>query len=212
MDPLAPVRALDRVQHRHRWLGVPFAVFKKFSDDQGGSLAALVAYYGFVSLFPLLLVMTTVLGFVLNGNPGAQKAVENSVLGQFPVIGSQIHLHALSGSVTSLVIGLVIALFGGLGVTNAAQNAFDRIWAVPFKDRPDFLRTRLHGLLLLACIGVLFILSTAISGVASGIGGTGFKVASYAISLVVNFVLFLAAFRFLTSNTIPTRHLWIGVA
>jgi len=187
-------------------------VFKKFSDDQGGSLAALVAYYGFVSLFPLLLVMTTVLGFVLNGNPGAQKAVENSVLGQFPVIGSQIHLHALSGSVTSLVIGLVISLFGGLGVTNAAQNAFDRIWAVPFKDRPDFLRTRLHGLLLLGCIGVLFILSTAVSGLASGIGGTWFKLASYAISLVVNFVLFLAAFRFLTSNTVPTRHLWIGVA
>ena len=211
MDPLAPVRALDEVQHRHKALAIPFAVLKKFSDDGAGSLAALVAYYGFFSLFPLLLVMVTILGFVLQGNEGAQDAVENSVLRQFPVIGSQIKLHALSGSVTTLVIGLAISLLGGLGVTNAAQNAFDRIWAVPFKDRPDFIHSRLRGLLLLASIGLLFIISTAVSGLVTGLGGPGVKVAGFAISLVVNFVLFLAAFRFLTSSTIPTRCLWIGV-
>jgi membrane protein len=211
VDLLAPLRALDKAQHRHEWLAVPFAVLKKFSDDGGGSLAALVAYYGFLALFPLLLVMTTILGFVLQGNEGAQDAVENSVLAQFPVIGSQIKLHALSGSVTTLVIGLAISLLGGLGVTNAAQNAFDRIWAVPFKNRPDFLRSRLRGLLLLASIGLLFIVSTGVSGLVTGLGGPGVKVAGFAISLLVNFVLFLAAFRFLTSTTIPTRCLWIGV-
>jgi membrane protein len=212
VDLLAPVRALDRTQHRHKWLAIPFAVLKKFSDDSAGSLAALVAYYGFLSLFPLLLVMTTILGFVLHGDPSAQTAVENSVLGKFPVIGSQIKLHQLSGSVSALVIGLVIALLGGLGVTGAAQKGFDQVWAVPMKDRPDFIHSRLRGLLLLGSLGVLFIVSTAISGLVTGLGGPGVKVAGFAISLAANFVLFLAAFRFLTSSTIPTRSLWIGVA
>ena len=68
--------------------------------------------------------------------------------------------HALSGKVTALVIGLLTSLWGGLGVTQAAQNAFNRVWAVPFKDRPDFLRSRLRGLLLLVSLGVLFVVST----------------------------------------------------
>ena len=87
MDLLRPVRVFDRAQQRRAWLAIPVAVIRKFSDDQGGSLAALVAYYSFFSLFPLLLVFVTVLGFVLQGNPGAQQSIEHSVLGQFPVIG-----------------------------------------------------------------------------------------------------------------------------
>jgi YihY family inner membrane protein len=188
------------------------AVVRKFGNDQAGSLAALVAYYGFVSLFPLLLVMTTILGFVLQGNPGAQSSVEHSVLGQFPVIGGQIRLHALGGHVAALVIGLITSLLGGLGVTQAAQNALDRVWAVPFKDRPDFLRSRLRGLALLGVMGLLFLISSAISGLVSGLGGPGLKVAGIVISLAVNFLLFLAAFRFLTAAAVPTRCLWIGVA
>src|SRR5438270_5582131 len=139
MDLLRPVKAFDRFQQRHTGLAIPMAVVKKFGDDQGGNLAALVAYYAFVSLFPLLLVLVTILGFVLNGDPAAQKAVENSVLSQFPIIGKQIHTDALQGQVASLVIGLLISLLGGLGVTQASQNAFDRVWAVPFKDRHNFI-------------------------------------------------------------------------
>ena len=140
---------------------MPIAVFKKFGDDQGGNLAALVAYFAFFSLFPLLLVFTTILGFVLHSNPSAQAAVEKSVLHQFPIIGDQIKLHSLKGSVVALVIGLVTSLLAGLGVTDAAQNAMDRVWAVPFKERPNFLQSRIRGLGLLAFLGLLFIISTA---------------------------------------------------
>ncbi len=212
MDILRPVRVFDRYQQRHTWLAVPMAVVKKFGDDQGGSLAALVAYYAFFSLFPLLLVMTTVLGFVLKGNKSAQDAVENSVLGQIPIIGPQIKVHALTGSVSSLVIGLFISLLGGLGVTGAAQNAFDRVWAVPFKDRPDFLRSRLRGLALIGALGVLFIIATVITGLINGLGGPGVKVAGVVISLILNFGIFAGAFRFLTAATVPTRCLWIGAS
>ncbi len=211
MDFLRPVRAFDRAQQRRRWLAIPMAVVRKFGDDQGGSLAALVAYYAFFSLFPLLLVLVTVLGFVLHGDKSTQNSIENSVLGQFPIIGQQIKVHALSGRVSALVIGLIISLLGGLGVSGAAQNAFNRVWAVPFKDRPDFLKSRLRGLALIGALGVLFVLATAIAGLTSGIHGPLGKVAAILSGLIVNFLLFLAAFRFLTAGSIPTRCLWIGV-
>jgi membrane protein len=212
VDVLRPVRAFDTVQQRRRWLAIPMAVLRKFGDDQAGSLASLIAYYAFFSLFPLLLVFTTILGFVLQGNPGAQRSIEHSVLGQFPVIGDQIKVHALTGHTLALVIGLVVALLAGLGVTQAAQSAFDRVWAVPFKDRPDFLRSRVRGLALLASLGSLFVVATVMSGLVTGLGGPFVKVGAIGLSLAVNFGLYLAAFRFLTAATIPTRSLYIGVA
>jgi membrane protein len=212
VDVLRPVKAFDRYQQSRKWLAIPMAVMRKFGNDQAGNLAALVAYYAFFSVFPLLLVFVTILGFVLQGNTNAQTSIENSVLGQFPVIGSQIKVHALSGNAAALVIGVLTSLLGGLGVTQAAQNAFDRVWAVPFKDRPNFIQSRLRGLTLLVCLGGLFIVSTAVSGlVTGGLGGPLTKIAGIAISLLVNFALFLAAFRFLTSATIGTSCLWVGV-
>ena len=212
MDLLGPVRRFDRFQQKHKGWAIPMAVIRKFGNDQAGSLAALIAYYAFFSIFPLLLVFTTILGFVLQGNMKLYDDVRNSVLGRFPVVGDQLQAHALSGKVTALVIGLITSLLGGLGVTMAAQNAFDRIWAVPFKDRPDFLRKRLRGLLLLLCLGVLFVLSIAVTGLVTAIGGPLVKVAGYALTLAVNFGLYMAAFRFLTAPTVPTRCLWLGAA
>jgi membrane protein len=212
MDLMRPVRAFDGYQQKHKWLAIPFAVLRKFGNDQAGSLAALVAYYAFFSLFPLLLVMTTILGFVLQHNTGAQTAVEHSVLSQLPVIGQQIRVRGLHGSVPTLVIGLFVALLGCVGVTSAAQNAFDRVWAVPFKHRPDFLRSRLRGLGLIMALGLLFVAATGVSGLITGLHGPLAKIAGVLVSYVVNFALFLAAFRFLTSATVGTSRLWIGVA
>jgi membrane protein len=214
MDLLRPVRAFDRAQQRRAWLAIPVAVIKKFGDDQGGSLAALVAYYAFFSLFPLLLVFVTILGFVLQGDPSLQRSVESSALGQFPIIGTQLHhIGGLHGHVIALVIGLVTSTLAGLGVTQAAQNAFDRIWAVPFKDRPNFIKSRLRGLALLASLGLLFILATVASGLVTGGLGKGIvvDVAGIVISLLLNFGLFFAAFRLMTSSTVRGRDLRTGV-
>jgi membrane protein len=214
VDVLRPVRAFDAVQQRHRWLAIPMAVVKKFGDDQAGSLAALVAYYAFFSLFPLLLVMVTILGFVLQGDPSAQESISKSVLAQFPVISDQLNssVHPLHGHLLVLVFGLLTSLLSGLGITNAAQNAFDRVWAVPFKDRPDFLHARLRGLLLLGSLGAMFIAATVVTGlVTGGLGGPVAKIAAIILSLLLNIGLFLAAFRFMTSKTVATRCLWVGV-
>jgi uncharacterized BrkB/YihY/UPF0761 family membrane protein len=212
VDVLRPARVFDRRQQRHKSLAIPVAVIKKFSDDQGGHLAALVAYYAFFSLFPLLLVFVTVLGFVLQGDTGAQHSIEKSVLGQFPIVGTRIEPKVLHGHVYTLVLGLLISMWSGLGVTQAAQSAFDRVWAVPFKDRPDFLHSRLRGLALLVSLGMLFILATLASGlVTGGLGGPLAKIGGIVVSLLLNFALFAAAFRLMTSNVIEMRCLWVGV-
>src|SRR5881394_431549 len=95
---------LDRRQQRSPRLAFVAAVIKKFSDDQGGQLAALIAYYGFVALFPLLLVTVTVLGFVLQGDPDLQQKILDGTLGQFPILSEQLKLHSLSGSGVALAI------------------------------------------------------------------------------------------------------------
>ena len=209
------LEALDRYQQGHRWLAIPFAVVKKFSDDEAGSLAALIAYYGFFALFPLMLVLVTVLGYVLSGDPSLQTSVKSGVLSQFPIIGPQIqkNISALHGHALTLVIGIAGSLWGGLGVTSATQNAFNKVWAVPRKHRPNFLQSRLRGLAVLVLLGVLFIISSGASGIVtgSGLGGPLAVVGGIAFSLVVNVFLFLAAFRLLTAAEVRTRCLMGGV-
>jgi membrane protein len=209
VDLLRPIRSFDRYQQRHPAWAVPMAVVRKFGNDQAGGLAALIAYYAFFSIFPLLLVFTTILGFVLQANSQVYDDIQKTVLGHFP--GLQLKTHALTGNVTALVLGLLTSLWGGLGVTVAAQNAFGKIWAVPYKDRPDFFRSRLRGLLLLMVLGALFVASAVVTAlVTTTFSGPLLKVGGYAITLAVNFGLYVAAFRFLTAPTIPTRSLWLG--
>src|SRR5262245_59751208 len=84
------LRRVDEAQRRRKGLAFTFAVFKKFGEDDAGSKAALIAYYGFFSLFPLLLVFTTVLAFILSGHAALQNKILHSALRQFPIIGDQI--------------------------------------------------------------------------------------------------------------------------
>jgi YihY family inner membrane protein len=212
MDAMGPIRRFDRVQQRHKGLAVPIAVIKKFGDDQAGSLAALVAYYAFFSLFPLLLVFLTVLGFVLQGDASAQESIRQSVLGQFPIVGQKLDVQALHGSPIALAIGLLTSLWAGLGVTSAARNALDRIWAVPFKQRPGFAESKVRGVLLLFSLGALFIVATLASGLVTGGLGHSLLVGTVGIvfSLALNISLFFASFRLMTTRDVTTRELRPG--
>jgi YihY family inner membrane protein len=211
MDFKAIMGGFDRFQQRHRWLAVPMAVVKKAGDDQGGHLAALVAYYGFFSLFPLLLVFTTILGYVLAGDPAHQRSIEKSLTDQFPSIGHQLPINGITGSALALVLGLLTSLYAGLGVTSASKNLLDKVWAVPLRDRASFVQSRLRGLGLLLLLGVLFVISTFVTGaVSSTFGGTAAKIGGYVVSLILNAGLFFAAFRLMTDGNIPSRDLRSG--
>ncbi len=208
------LHALDALQQRSPRLSFPAAVIKKFSDDQAGQLAALIAYYGFVSLFPLLLVLVTVLGFVLEGSPQTQTSVLHSTLGQFPIIGDQLqrNIHSLKGSPGALVVGIAGLLLGGLGIVGVTQNAFRQVWQIPRKRQPNFLAWRLRGLGLLAVLGVLLIVSTVVAGyVTAQTAGAIAVLGGILLALVSNLLLFLAAFRFLTPEEVPSSDLLPGV-
>jgi YihY family inner membrane protein len=208
----AQLHSLDRRQQRSRRLSFVAAVYKKFSDDQAGHLAALIAYYGFVSLFPLLLVLVTALGFVLQGDPRAREEILNGTLGQFPLISDQITHSGLKGSIPALVVGIVGSLLAGLGVTGASQNAFNRIWAVPFRDRPNFIFVRLRGLATLALLGAMWIISTVAAGfVGSASHGAPAVAAGVVVAFAFNLALFMTAFKILTAIDLSWRTLLPGV-
>jgi YihY family inner membrane protein len=212
MDLSRPLRPFDRFQQRHPVLAIPIAVLRKFSDDQAGGYAALIAYYAFVAIFPLLLVFTTVLGFVLQDDPDAYAKVVDTTLAQIPVIGESLRNQTLRGSGVALAVGLVGTLLAGLGVTVAAQNALNHVYAVPRRRRPDAIMSRLRGLAILAVLGVLQVLSTAVSGLAAGgLGGLWTQTGGLGLSLIVNAILFTAAFRLLVNSTIASSELWPGV-
>jgi membrane protein len=212
VDVLRPLRAFDRLQRRVPALGFPLAVMKKFSDDKAGHLAALIAYYGFFSIFPLLLVLVTVLGYVLAGDPDWYDRIVDSALGQFPVIGEDIRIGALRGDAAALLIGALGALWAGLGVTVAAQRAMDEVWDVPNRERRNFFTARLRGLLVLVTLGGLNLAITiAVGLIVGGLGSFGVRASGLGLTLLLDVFLFWASFRLLTAREVPTRELWLGI-
>lgn len=210
-------RRFDAFQRRHRWAALPIAVVYKFVDDQGAYLAALLTYYGFLSLFPLLLLGVTVLGYVLHDDPAAQQAVVSSALRNVPVIGDQIrdNVHTLSGNTAALVVGVVVAVYGALGVTQAAQHALDEVWAVPRAERPSIWAAYARGALVVLLVGVGVMLTAALSALATtagettGLGGLGRGTATV-VGVVVNIGLFLLAYHVLPARRVGVRDRWIG--
>jgi len=210
---------LDRFQRRHPGAGFPLAVVYKFFDDQGNYLTAMITYYGFLSLFPLLLLLTSILGFALHDDPRLQEQVLDSALSRFPVLGQQLadNVQSLRGSTVAVVVGALGAVYGSLGVVQAAQNAFNKVWAVPRGDRPNPVTARLRSLLMLLVLGVGVVLSTALSGlttVADRIGdaevGVGLRVGALVASVVLNVGLLAFAFRLLTAESVRTRDVLPG--
>jgi membrane protein len=212
----AATGSFDSLQQRHRWLAFPIAVWRKFGDDQAGNLAALVAYYAFLSTFPLLLVLVTVLGLVLAGNPGLQQDVLNSALAEFPLIGTQLrqNVHSLGRNGFGLAVGLVFTLYGARGVANAMQNAMNEIWEIPHRARPGFPANMLRSFGLIGVIGLGVLVTTALSGVGSWSGHTFFgpwgKVLVIAVSLVLNIGVFWLGLRVATSSQVGWRELRTG--
>lgn len=212
------VGTIDRFQRRHRWAGLPIAVLWKFLDDEGTYLAALLTYYGFVSLFPLLLLALTVLGFVLQRDPALQDALVNSAMRNVPVIGDQIreNVHSLQGSVAALVVGIVVSLYGALGVMVATQNAFARMWAVPKAERPALPTTYLRGAVAVGVLGGGIVTATGLSSLGTLLAGHPGPVLAVArvvvllLGVLVNAALVLIAFKVLTPRPLTVRQLAPG--
>ena len=212
------LRRIDAFQQRYRWSSYLFGVFKKYGDDGCGSLAALLAYYGFLALFPLLLLLFTLLGLLFGNDVALQQRVIHSALAQFPVVGGQL---ARPGGISSLksttAIGLVVSaailLWGSLGVTQAGQRAMADVWNVAFAQRPGFVPRLGRSLGFLGVLALDVVVSTVMAGfVTSGHPSTWTAIAVVVAGLMVNIPLFLLGFRILTPKAVATATLRQGAA
>ena len=208
------VRRADRFQQRHAVIAFPWAVMQKFGNDQAGGKAALMAYYGLFALFPLLLLLATVLGFTLSGHPALREQLIDSALGSFPVIGDQLRseVHPLEGSTTALVIGIAGTIYGSLGVGFAAQNAMNTVWNIPYVHWPSFPTRYLRTFGVIGLLGLAVLSSTALTAFGTAVEhrGAGAPVLAIAASFLVNLGLFLLAFMVLTAEPLRAREVAVG--
>jgi YihY family inner membrane protein len=207
------LRRADAFQRRHRAPAFLVAVAKKIGDDRAGQLAALIAYYGFFSLFPLLLVFATAASFVISQNPDLRQRLLDSVLEQFPVVGPRIgrtideSVHTLTGSPVALTIGVIGALWTGTAVVAAAQNAMDDVWDVPRADRPGLLTRTVRAFVLLFVFGAAIVLSTFLAGTGAetGLAVIVLRTVSIAGAVLVSVAVFSFAYRILTVADVGWR-------
>ena len=208
---------LDAFQQRHPALGFPIAVAYKFGEDQGPYLASLITYYGFLALFPVLLLLTSILGFLLQDNPDLQRRIIDSTVRQFPAIGQELgDPRRLRGSVVAIVAGGLVALYGAVGVGHAVQHALNVTWAVPRHRRPNALHVRLRGLVFLVIGSVAVLATTVLSALGSDAGAFGADLQrsraglALLIAIAVNTAIFLVAFHVGTTHPTSFRDLAPG--
>ncbi len=215
---MSALERLDRYQRRHGWLGLPLGVIYKFYDDRGNQLSAAITYYGFVALFPLLLLLFSAAGFFLEGDPTLRRELENSVISGFPLIGTQLrdNIRSFHGSKLWIVVGVLGTLYGGTGVMQAAQAGFNRIYGVPRNEQPNPLQGRLRSLALLCLLGVGVLISAALAIALSTANDLSRQLdpfvhaLGYLLSFALAVALFTGAFQLLTARTLHFRRVLRG--
>jgi len=218
---IAAMRAVDGVKDRiaglearYSWVAIVMAVQRKYREERAGYLAATVAYYAFLSIFPLMLVFVTMLGYALEGDAERQRRLLDSALADFPVLGPQLqsNVHPLQGNGLALAIGIGIALWAGTGVCLALEYAFDRIWGIPSKRRSNYVMARLRALAWIAVLGVVTLVGAVIGGLSASTVSYGAlaRIAALGVSLALSVTVFTTAFRVLTSASPTVREVLPG--
>jgi uncharacterized BrkB/YihY/UPF0761 family membrane protein len=209
------LRSVDRAQQSHSVLAVGFAVMKKYGDDSAGNLASLLAFSGFIALFPLLLLLVTVLGLVLSGDPHLRGDILRSTFAQFPLMGSELraNVHSLHrNSLIGLLIAVVLLFYGSFGLAGNGIYAMEQVWNLPGVQRLSFLKRTGRSAEFILLLGAGLIISTFLSGVATNTASRPFLVDAGAVvlSLAVSCAQFILAYRVLTPAVVRTKSLLTG--
>lgn len=205
---------IDAWQQRRRAISFLVATFVRYREDRGRQFGALLSYYGFVSLFPLLLVFATVLGFVLQDDAELRARVLDTVYGRIPIIGAQLResTSGLDANGWALAVGLVVSIYAGLAVVKHAQDALNLQWSLPWYRRPRFVERNGRALGALAVVGLGIVVATAATGVAAflpALGGGG-RVLGALVAIAVNMVVLTVGFRVLVKSDVGWRPLVPG--
>jgi YihY family inner membrane protein len=209
-------KRIDRTQQDHLPLAVAFGVVKKFGDDNAGTLVANLAHTAFGTLFPLLLLLVTILGLVLNGHPQLRHEVLTSALDKFPIIGTDLagNIKAMKrDSVFGFVVGIGGLVWGSLSLGQTGIFTMAQVWNLPGLERPNLPARLGRSLAFLSVLGVGLIVGTFFGAAVPAAKGTlALAVAGGAASAVVNFLDYLAGFRILTPAAVRLRQLVPGAA
>lgn len=204
---------IDKFQQRHPVIALPYAIIKKYGDDDGGYQAALITYYGFLSLFPLMLVMVTVLQIVFHDNQAVRQDVTESITHFFPLLGQQLqqNVHSLHGAGVGLVIGIILTIYGARGAADAFRHALNDIWQVPRMRRAGFPKNILSSLFIMLSITVGFAATLGVSSFSATLGhATWVKLLANVAGFLVVLGVFIFIGRIATSRRVPIKDMMVG--
>jgi len=215
MNPVErALRRADAAQQHFGPAAFLFGVIKKYGDDNAGVLVSNLAYAAFVSIFPLLLILVTVLVNVAAHDPSLRAQVISGATSEFPLIGHQLasNIHSLKrATAASLVIGLLLLVFGVTRLAQAGLFTMEQVWNLPGPDRPGYVPRLVRSVLFLGLLAVGVVLSTLLGGLVTyGHHGLGFRVLAQVLAVMANVGLYFAGFRVLTPKAVPSRQLITG--
>jgi uncharacterized BrkB/YihY/UPF0761 family membrane protein len=191
------------VRRKHSVADLAARIAENFRAHRTGRSATLVAHFAFLSVFPLLLVFTTVLGFVLEDQPDLRETIVDSAFARIPFVGSQLRddPSQLEGNTLALVLGLALALWAGLKAFNALQFSLDEVAEVPLSDRPNLFKARLRSLLGIVIVGVAQIGTAVLTSFVGVTGVRGLHKLGLALAaVVVNTTVLAASYRWLCTR------------
>ena len=204
---------LDRVQRRHPVFGFPVAVVKRYGEDHGGWLGAIITYYGFFALMPLLLVFVTVLTILFDDNPTRLNRILTAVWDLLPFVGQDIResVTPIAGNPAVVAVALVVALWGATNVMKACQDALNRMWGVPRYRRPGFLSKLWRSVAVFVLFGLGVVGTAVITGVTLGFELPVLSAVATGLgSFVANTLITLGLFRLLIARRLAAREVLPG--
>jgi YihY family inner membrane protein len=207
------IDGVDKFQQRHPAIALPYAIIKKYGDDDGGYQAALITYYGFLSIFPLMLVLLTLAQIMFHNDAVVKQEVAEGIGHFFPLLGQQLqeNVHSLHGAGVGLVVGIILTLYGARGAADAFRHALNDIWQVPRMRRAGFPKNLLSSLIIMLAIGTGFIATAAVSSFSAALGhAVWIKIAVNIIGFLVVLAVFIFVGRTATSRKVPIKDMLVG--
>jgi|HubBroStandDraft_5_1064220.scaffolds.fasta_scaffold12327_3 YihY family inner membrane protein len=215
MNPVErAIRRVDATQRRYTPTAFVFGVIKKYGDDNGGVLVSNLAYSAFVSMFPLLLVLVTILGLIASVDPSFKADALNAVAGQVPLIGQTLtrNVHQLKrASVIGLIVGVLSLIWGSAGLAQSGLFTMGQVWNLPGPARPGYVQRLGRAGLFLCLLGGGVIVTTLLASLNTyGHNAFVFVVLAEMLAAAVNVGMYIGAFRVLTPKGVPVRKLVPG--
>ena len=209
------IQAIDAFQRRHIISGFAYAIFKKYSQDNCGYQSAVISYYGFLSLFPLLIVLTSLTKLILGTASPLRQRISTSTVHYFPIVGNQLQQSIRSPKETgvALIISLIIMLYGARGVATTLQYSLSSLWYIPQFKRPSFIDNLFRSLGIIIVGGAGLLIASIVSGY-TAIPGNDLivKIISSSVSLVLLWLTFIFIFKLAIAGSRSVRQVIVGAA